>query len=132
MRRSLRFQVASCLFAGMTVVAAGADDTRSPIVVSPIASPQRVEPDAAAIDVENTPCVPAGSACHQSHSCGRKCEAGRYRSNIPRGHCVAIAYGLREVGDIAVDVPYSFYEWAKKIKNTILDRGTCRDSQCSH
>src|SRR5262245_26826065 len=120
MRRILGLCLASWLCASVTAMAAGGNDVQSGTAVNPGASTPRVYPKAVAVPNEDGAYSPqplaTDSTCEAPHSCRRTCEAGRYRSNLPHEHCRAIAKGLREIGDVAVDVPYSFHEWARKIK----------------
>lgn len=59
------------------------------------------------------------SACPHESGCKTCCEASRFHSNVPKGHCQAIAESTREAAGNAVDVVCSFGEWARKVRNTI-------------
>jgi hypothetical protein len=132
MRGLAWISLAACFFASVSVTAASAQDSPARIAprqmpTPPVATVSRDSVIESAVDCGSRP----SSGCGAASSCHRSCEAGRYCSNIPRGHCEAIAESLREIGTIALDVPYSFCEWAKKINNTVHGRGSCRDNSCS-
>ncbi len=62
------------------------------------------------------------STCPYESGCKTCCEASRFRSNVPKRHCEAIAESTRQVAGNAVDVFVSFGEWARKARNTIRSR----------
>ena len=65
------------------------------------------------------------STCPYESGCKTCCEASRFHSNVPKGHCQAICESTRHVADNAVDVVVSIGEWARKARNTLRAR---RDS----
>jgi len=78
----------------------------------------------AATDLHGTHAMPATasvracSTCPHESGCKTCCEAARFRSDVPKGHCQAICESTRQVARNAVDVVASFGEWARKAKNS--------------
>jgi hypothetical protein len=131
MRRTLWVFAVTGYFVGATVAAGQEPVEPKPMEQVPAATPAvnaYAGGHAGSDACEN--CSRSGG--HASCRCKNRCEAARYRSDIHKGHCEAICLSLRNVADITIDVPYSFYEWCRKIKNTVLDRGTCRNRGCAH
>jgi hypothetical protein len=138
MRRTLGWCIVSSLLAAWPAAADSGKTQPTPLPqrTRPVALPAdaaEMNGSAATIDTTsyNQHTVAHFDDSH-SHGCRRSCEAGRYIPNAPKGHCEAIGNGLRDIASIAVDVPYSIYEWAKKIRNTVHHRGNCNNSNCSH
>ena len=52
-------------------------------------------------------------------NCSLCCEARRWHSDVPKGHCKAIVQSVRQAVWNAVDTVLAFHEWGQKINNTL-------------
>lgn len=94
-------------------------------LVCVFSSATRAEGPIVTLGVIQDAAAPAASSapCDSPPPC---CEASRFRSNIPKGHCEAISESTRQVAGNAVDVVVSIGEWARKARNTLRAcRGSC-------
>ena len=101
----------------------------------------QVQKDSSVVQASCAGCV-NGNGCsydnrgvcpYQRGCCENRCEAHRYISRVPRGHCEAIAESTRHAADNAADVVSSLFEWGRKIRNTVAAKHSdkCSAGDCA-